>query len=147
MFAGFDDSCEEIYQEKEFAVSGRHKTVNGIFVKHNLFHQSKWSRTIDLNTWCTSNEIFSSFDPRQNQVTIHSILDNFSILYNSTLYSHPQLFPLSKTLSTLGVLTFWSIRVANQSRMFDKGVGLGLFPSDSLEYQSHDFDKVAHMKP
>ena len=49
----FDDSCEEIYQEKEFvklAVSGRHKKVNCIFVKHNLFHQSKWSRTIDLNT-------------------------------------------------------------------------------------------------
>ena len=49
----FDDSCEEIYQKKEFvklAVSGRHKKVNCIFVKHNLFHQSKWSRTIDLNT-------------------------------------------------------------------------------------------------
>ena len=49
----FDDSCEEIYQEKDFvklAVSGRHKKVHCIFVKHNLFHQSKWSRTIDLNT-------------------------------------------------------------------------------------------------
>ena len=49
----FDDSCKEIYQEKEFvklAVSGRHKKVNCIFVKHNLFHQSKWSRTFDLNT-------------------------------------------------------------------------------------------------
>ena len=49
----FDDSCEEIYQEKEFvklAVAGRHKKVHCIFVKHNLFHQSKWSRTIDLNT-------------------------------------------------------------------------------------------------
>ena len=34
----FDDSCEEIYQEKEFvklAVSGRYKNVNCIFVKHN----------------------------------------------------------------------------------------------------------------
>ena len=49
----FDDSCEEIYQEKEFvklAVAGRHRNVHCIFVKHNLFHQSKWSRTIDLNT-------------------------------------------------------------------------------------------------
>lgn len=49
----FDDSCEEIYDEKEFvkmAVSGRHKGVHVIFVKHNLFHQSKNSRTIDLNT-------------------------------------------------------------------------------------------------
>ena len=49
----FDDSCEEIYQEKEFvklAVAGRPRNVHCIFVKHNLFHQSKWSRTIDLNT-------------------------------------------------------------------------------------------------
>ena len=49
----FDDSCGEVYQEKEFvklAVAGRRKKVDCIFVKHNLFHQSKWSRTIDLNT-------------------------------------------------------------------------------------------------
>ena len=49
----FDDSCEEIYQENEFvkiAVAGRHIRIHCIFVKHNLFHQSKWSRTIDLNT-------------------------------------------------------------------------------------------------
>ena len=49
----FDNSCEEIYQEKEFvklAVAGRHRNVHCIFVKHNLFHQSKWSRTIGLNT-------------------------------------------------------------------------------------------------
>ena len=59
----FDDSCEEIYQEKEFvkiAVAGRHKKIHCIFVKHNLFHQSKWSRTIDLNTQltlCCSNRL------------------------------------------------------------------------------------------
>ena len=49
----FDDSCEEIYQGKDFvkyAVSGRHRGIHCIFVKHNLFHQSRWSRTIDLNT-------------------------------------------------------------------------------------------------
>ena len=49
----FDDSCEEIYEDKRFlkiATSGRHKKVHVIFVKHNLFHQSKNSRTIDLNT-------------------------------------------------------------------------------------------------
>ena len=48
----FDDSCEEIYQEQAFvklAVAGRHRKLHCIFVKHNLFHQSKWSRTIDLN--------------------------------------------------------------------------------------------------
>ena len=54
----FDDSCEEIYNEKEFvklATAGRHRGVHVIFVKHNLYHQSKNSRTIDLNTSFCSN--------------------------------------------------------------------------------------------
>ena len=49
----YDDSCEEIVNDKEFvkmATSGRHRILHVIYVKHNLFHQSKWSRTIDLNT-------------------------------------------------------------------------------------------------
>ena len=49
----FDDSCEEIFNDKEFsklATAGRHKNLSVIYVKHNLFQQSKWSRTIDLNT-------------------------------------------------------------------------------------------------
>ena len=47
-----DDSCEEIYNEKEFvrlATAGRHKQINVIYIKHNLYQQSKWSRTVDLN--------------------------------------------------------------------------------------------------
>ena len=49
----FDDSCEEIFNDKEFsklATAGRHKNISVIYVKHNLFQQSKWSRTSDLNT-------------------------------------------------------------------------------------------------
>ena len=49
----YDDSCEEIFNDKEFvknATSGRHRKLHVIYVKHNLFQQSKWSRTIDLNT-------------------------------------------------------------------------------------------------
>ena len=48
-----DDSCEEIYNDKGFvklATAGRHKNINVIYIKHNLYQQSKWSRTIDLNT-------------------------------------------------------------------------------------------------
>ena len=48
-----DDSCEEIYNDKEFvklATAGRHKKINVIYIKHNLYQQSKWSRTIVLNT-------------------------------------------------------------------------------------------------
>ena len=49
----FDDSCEENFNDKEFsklATAGRHRNISVIYVKHNLFQQSKWSRTIDLNT-------------------------------------------------------------------------------------------------
>ena len=62
----FDDSCEENYQETDFveiAVSGRHRGIYCIFVKHNLFYQSRWSRTIDLNT--THIILFNS--PRDSQ--------------------------------------------------------------------------------
>ena len=65
----FDDSCEEIYDDKRFvniATSGRHKNVHVIYVKHNLFHKSKHSRTIDLNN--THVILFKS--PRDvNQIT------------------------------------------------------------------------------
>ena len=49
----FDDTCEEIFNEKDFvklATVGRHNNVHVIYVKHNLFQQNKQSRTIDLNT-------------------------------------------------------------------------------------------------
>ena len=49
----FDDTCEEIFNEKDFvklATAGRHKNVHVFYVKHNLFQQSKQSRIIDLNT-------------------------------------------------------------------------------------------------
>ena len=49
----YDDSYEEIFNDKEFvkiATSGRHRKLHVIYVKNNLFLQSKWSRIIDLNT-------------------------------------------------------------------------------------------------
>ena len=49
----FDDSCDEIFNYKEFvkiATAGRHENIDVIYVRHNLYQQSKWSRTIDLNT-------------------------------------------------------------------------------------------------
>ena len=62
----FDDSCEEIFNDKEFvklATAGRYKNINVIYVKHNLYQQSKWSRIIDLNT--THISLFKS--PREVQ--------------------------------------------------------------------------------
>ena len=49
----FDDSCGEIYNDREFlniVTSVRHRVVQVIYVKPNLFQQSRISRTLDLNT-------------------------------------------------------------------------------------------------
>ena len=62
----FDDTCEEIFNEKDFvkvATVGRHKIVHVIYVKHNLFQQIEQSCTIDLNT--THLNLFKS--PRDIQ--------------------------------------------------------------------------------
>ena len=37
--------------------------------------------------------------------------------------------------------------IMKKSRKCGKGVGLGLFPSDSLESQSYHFDKISHIGP
>ena len=47
----FDDSCEEICNSKAFvdiATAGRHRRLSTIYVKHNLFHQSKLGRDVEL---------------------------------------------------------------------------------------------------
>ena len=45
----FDDSCEEICNSKAFvdiATAGRHQGLSTIYIKHNLFHQSKLGRDV-----------------------------------------------------------------------------------------------------
>ena len=47
----FDDTCEEICNSKAFAdiaTAGRHQGLSTIYIKHNLFHQSKLGRDVDL---------------------------------------------------------------------------------------------------
>ena len=47
----FDDSCEEICNSKAFvdiATAGRHRGLSTIYIKHNLFHQSKLRRDVEL---------------------------------------------------------------------------------------------------
>ena len=46
-----DDSCEEICNSKSFvdiATGGKHRGLSTIFIKHNLFHQSKLGRDVEL---------------------------------------------------------------------------------------------------
>ena len=47
----FDDSCQEICNSKAFvdiATTGRHHSLSTIYIKHNLFHQSKLGRDVEL---------------------------------------------------------------------------------------------------
>ena len=91
----FDDSCEDVFNDKEFsklATAGRHKKLSVIYVKHNLFQQSKLSRTIDLNT--THIIIFKSPRDIQQISFIGRQLDNANFLKESyelatkELYGH-----------------------------------------------------------
>ena len=47
----FDDSCEEISNSKQFvkvATAERHRGLNTLYIKHNLFHRSKLGRDVEL---------------------------------------------------------------------------------------------------
>ena len=46
----FDDSCEKICNSKAFvdiATAGRLRGLSTIYIKHNLFHQSKLGRDVE----------------------------------------------------------------------------------------------------
>ena len=68
----FDDSCEEISNSKAFvdiATAGRHRGLSTIYIEHNLFHQSKLGRDVELQN--THIVLFKS--PRElMQVTTFS---------------------------------------------------------------------------
>lgn len=47
----FDDSCDEISKSRDFvkiATAGRHRGLNTIYIKHNLFHKSSLGRDVEL---------------------------------------------------------------------------------------------------
>ena len=47
----FEDSCEKICNSKAFvdiATAGRHRGLSTIYIKHNLIHQSKLGRNVEL---------------------------------------------------------------------------------------------------
>ena len=58
----FDGSCEEICNSKAFidiATAGRHRGLSTIYIKHNLFHQSKLGRDEETLSYKTLT-LFSS---------------------------------------------------------------------------------------
>ena len=47
----FEGSCEEIFNSKAFvdiAIAGRHHGLSTFYIKHNLLHQSKLRRHLEL---------------------------------------------------------------------------------------------------
>ena len=51
----FDNFCEEICNLKaliDIATAGRHRGLSAIYIKHNLFHQSKLGRDVELFLHC-----------------------------------------------------------------------------------------------
>ena len=57
----FDNSCEEIFNSIAFvniANAGRHRGLSTIYIKHNLFHQSKLGRDVELRN--THSVLFKS---------------------------------------------------------------------------------------
>ena len=47
----FDDSCGEICNSKAFvdiATAGRHRGLSTNYIQHNLFHQRKFGRDVEL---------------------------------------------------------------------------------------------------
>ena len=47
----FDDFCDKICNSKAFvdiAITGRHRGLSTIYLKHNLFRQSKLGRDVEL---------------------------------------------------------------------------------------------------
>ena len=101
----YEDSCEEIFNDKEFvkiATTGRHRKSHVIYVKHNLFHQSKWSRTIDLNT--THIILFKSLRD------IHSFVMN--VLSGVVPVKKKELKKFEKTLRQL-----WNRKVGKTERL------------------------------
>ena len=91
----FDDSCEEISRSKEFvkiATAGRHKGLGTVYIKHNLFHQSRLGRDIELQN--THIVLFKSprdvlqINKLSQQLGLGSQLKDWYTTATSILYGH-----------------------------------------------------------
>ena len=108
----FDDSCEEISSSKEFvkiAEAGRHKDLSTVYIKHNLFHQSRLGRDIELQN--THFALFKS--PRDDlqtntlnqQLGLGSQLKDWYTTATSVPYGHLLIDLTPKTVDSLRYCT------------------------------------------
>ena len=108
----FDDSCEEISNSKHFvkvATAGRHRGLNTIYIKHNLFHQSKLGRDVDLQN--THIVLFKSprdvlqINTLSQQLGLGSQLKEWYQDATSTPYGHLLIDLTPKTVDSLRYCT------------------------------------------
>ena len=108
----FDDSCEETSNSQQFlkvATAGRHRGLNTIYIKHNLFHQSKLGRDVELQK--THIVLFKS--PRDvlriktlsEQLGLGSQLKEWYHDATSTPYGHLLIDLTPKTVDSLRYCT------------------------------------------
>ena len=108
----FDDSCEEISNSKQFvkvATAGRHRGLNTIYIKHNLFHQSKLGRDVELQN--THKVLFKSprdvlqINTLSQQLGLGSQLKEWYQDATSTPYGHLLIDLTPKTVDSLRYCT------------------------------------------
>ena len=108
----FDDSCEEIFSSKDFvkfAKAGRHKGLSTIFIKHNLFHQSRLGRDIELQN--THIVLFKSprnvlqINTLSQQLGLGSQLNDWYTKATSIPYGHLLIDLTPKTVDSLRFCT------------------------------------------
>ena len=108
----FDDSCEEISSTKEFvkiATAGRHKGLSTISIKHNLFHQSRLGRDIEMQN--THIVLFKSLrdvlqiNTLSQQLRLGSELKDWYKKATSIPYGHLLLDLTPKTVDSLRFCT------------------------------------------
>ena len=110
----FDDSCEEISSSKEFvkmATAGRHKGLSTIYIKHNLFHQSRLGRDIELQ-----NTHIGLFKSPRDVLQINTLSQQLGL--GSQLkdwYTKATLIPYGHLLIDLTPKTVDSLRVCTNS--------------------------------
>ena len=108
----FDDSCEEISSSKEIvkiASAGRHKGFSTVYIKHNLFHQSRLGRDIELHN--THIVLFKSpgdvlqINTLSQQLGLGSQLKYWYTTATSVPYGHLLIDLTPKTVDSLRYCT------------------------------------------
>ena len=110
----FDDSCEEIRNSKAFvdiAAAGSHRGLSTIYFKHNIFHQSKPGRDVELQN--THIVLFKSPRDVMQVTTLGAQLGLGSELVD--WYRHATSVPFGQLLIDLSLRTDDRLRYCTNS--------------------------------